>query len=393
MLLLGITRLDTPITNHNSNINNLDSKTSSFKDNNNLFDQQQLQHFHNENNNTNLIGAFRNVNQSKTIKTAKNRKSRSLFELNRHYSGHCGEHLEKPKNIYNHSYEKVKNSSVESLTQRKYQIITKRNFPTFFAKIPKTQNLAKNCPYTTTILSNSSPTIYHLVETKKCENDDFVANSNDDDNGQCQLFTNEYSICVTEPSEFERSSSNNYLTIDGSVYLNKLNGQFLNAKTDINKRKNKQKKKKTSRFSVCLPNCGSQHEPCDPDSLTSSFRIPSECYTRNNNLQNTLINYCKNNNNNINKNNICNNNNNNDNNPNKREENPSVSNLKKNQNNNNDRFKNNNNNYLLNNLNIMDKSVDSIGSCSLDVDAESTDFSGSRKKKYFCFAQQMEKEK
>lgn len=36
----------------------------------------------------------------------------------------------------------------------------------------------------------------------------------------------------------------------------------------------------------------------------------------------------------------------------------------------------NNNCSLFNNLNIMDRSVDSIGSCSLDVDAESTDFSG-----------------
>ncbi|XP_055319099.1 probable serine/threonine-protein kinase DDB_G0282963 isoform X2 [Sitodiplosis mosellana] len=35
----------------------------------------------------------------------------------------------------------------------------------------------------------------------------------------------------------------------------------------------------------------------------------------------------------------------------------------------------NNNCSLFNNLNIMDRSVDSIGSCSLDVDAESTDFS------------------
>lgn len=38
----------------------------------------------------------------------------------------------------------------------------------------------------------------------------------------------------------------------------------------------------------------------------------------------------------------------------------------------------NNNCSLFNNLNIMDRSVDSIGSCSLDVDAESTDFSGIR---------------
>lgn len=36
----------------------------------------------------------------------------------------------------------------------------------------------------------------------------------------------------------------------------------------------------------------------------------------------------------------------------------------------------NNNCSLANNLNVMDRSVDSIGSCSLDVDAESTDFSG-----------------
>lgn len=36
----------------------------------------------------------------------------------------------------------------------------------------------------------------------------------------------------------------------------------------------------------------------------------------------------------------------------------------------------NNNCSSFNNLNIMDRSVDSIGSCSLDVDAESTDFSG-----------------
>lgn len=36
----------------------------------------------------------------------------------------------------------------------------------------------------------------------------------------------------------------------------------------------------------------------------------------------------------------------------------------------------NNNCSLFNNLNKMDRSVDSIGSCSLDVDAESTDFSG-----------------
>lgn len=59
-----------------------------------------------------------------------------------------------------------------------------------------------------------------------------------------------------------------------------------------------------------------------------------------------------------------------------------CSNNNKSNSNNNTIFNHNSNNNcsLFNNLNIMDRSVDSIGSCSLDVDAESTDFSGIKQK-------------
>lgn len=60
------------------------------------------------------------------------------------------------------------------------------------------------------------------------------------------------------------------------------------------------------------------------------------------------------------------------NNKNKNHNNNNINNRSNNNNNN----INNNNCSQFNNLNIMDRSVDSIGSCSLDVDAESTDFSG-----------------
>lgn len=147
------------------------------------------------------------------------------------------------------------------------------------------------------------------------------------------------------------------------------------------------KKSKTARLTSCIPSCANRHESSEtPSSLASSFRIAECCEPitsdhsndnkRNTNSNNPITNY-------------------------RREQHqrqhlivqlnrlrsPNAlipTNLNRLSNKSTQRNQNsgstattNNNSNLFNNLNIMDRSVDSIGSCSLDVDAESTDFSGS----------------
>lgn len=139
------------------------------------------------------------------------------------------------------------------------------------------------------------------------------------------------------------------------------------------------KKTKTARLTSCIPYCASKHESSEApaDSLASSFRIAECCapIACNNRTNSKNSNYYR------------------------REQQqrhhliaqlhrlrssneliPSNSNRlsnKSTQPQQSSGASNNNNSNLFNNLNIMDRSVDSIGSCSLDVDAESTDFSGS----------------
>lgn len=135
------------------------------------------------------------------------------------------------------------------------------------------------------------------------------------------------------------------------------------------------KKSKTSRLASCIPYCASRHESSEAptDSLASSFRTAECCPPiASNRNSNTNANSCR------------------------REQHQRQhliaqlhrlrspnelmsTNLSRpsDKSNNSCASRNNNNSSLFNNLNIMDRSVDSIGSCSLDVDAESTDFSGS----------------
>lgn len=115
----------------------------------------------------------------------------------------------------------------------------------------------------------------------------------------------------------------------------------------------KKKKSKSDHFKNCIPYC--TRKPHD-DSLTSSFRITESC-TQTNVTSNQLK--LKENLDRLRKNNLK---------PIKTDK-RRLTHRKK--------SIHNNNCNLFNNLNNMDRSVDSIGSCSLDVDAESTDFSGS----------------
>lgn len=314
VLLLGVTRLDTPIQI-------LKSKASE-TDRNSCFEPS----INNDNSN--------HTKSKKSFNFLKNRKFQSLFELNQ---SNCSD-LEQNK-IYKCSNDKLQ-SSVESLT-KPYQLITDKslkNFQSIFGKIPKycDRNLEKS-EWRPTVLSKSSPTIYHLVDAKSCEN--VVSNSNKNSKEK-------WIICGR--NERPPAIVTNLNTSKYQIVKSKL------------KRNNK---KKTSRLSACIANCGSRNESCEPESRTSSFRINPEYYYINNN-QNNPIN-CNNKRKNINNNN-CN-----------KFDRKRSSDLKLKNQSINDRHKNIN--YLLNNLNIMDRSVDSIGSCSLDVDAESTDFSGSKK--------------
>lgn len=138
------------------------------------------------------------------------------------------------------------------------------------------------------------------------------------------------------------------------------------------------KKSKTARLTSCIPYCANRHESSEAptDSIASSFRITECCapiassnntnsiYRREANQRQHLIaqlNRLRTSNELISSNLSRL--------PNKsgqQQQNGSAA-----------ATTNNNNTNLFNNLNIMDRSVDSIGSCSLDVDAESTDFSGS----------------
>lgn len=131
------------------------------------------------------------------------------------------------------------------------------------------------------------------------------------------------------------------------------------------------KRSKASRLTSCIPYCANKHESSEAptDSLASSFRVAECCAPI---VSNNNRNSCRReqhqrqhliaqlhrlrSSNELISTNLC------------------RATYKSNNSNAN---RNNNNSSLFSNLNIMDRSVDSIGSCSLDVDAESTDFSGS----------------
>lgn len=137
------------------------------------------------------------------------------------------------------------------------------------------------------------------------------------------------------------------------------------------------KKSKTARLTSCIPYCANKHESSEAptDSLVSSFRIVECCapITSNHGDRTKTNTNCQRREQHQRQNLITQLNR-------LRSSNELIpSNLRRlsikstHQN----RNSSNNNSSLFNNLNIMDRSVDSIGSCSLDVDAESTDFSGS----------------
>lgn len=141
------------------------------------------------------------------------------------------------------------------------------------------------------------------------------------------------------------------------------------------------KSKKSARLSSCIPYCTRRHEPSDgpSDSLASSFHLVECCtssknsrklrrnsfYHHDNPQRQYLIDQLKR----LRSSNelIASNTSNRLMNKRGHQQQPQQG----------QRGGSNNNSNLFNNLNIMDRSVDSIGSCSLDVDAESTDFSGS----------------
>lgn len=106
-------------------------------------------------------------------------------------------------------------------------------------------------------------------------------------------------------------------------------------------------KSKTDPFTSCIPHCARKTDASD--SLSSSFRVTECCTTARQQVK------LKNNLNRL-----------------RSIDSPATDSRRASR-----KSVSNNNSTLFSNLNSMDRSVDSIGSCSLDVDAESTDFSGS----------------